>query len=517
MQKVQQLKKHKILGRIILLATILFSACTKIDIQQNERAENKVEITNRFFKVSPQTDKLTYLAINEIKRRNFEKEFVSTFATNIGYPVWGKALITTINRVGTSESFANNSIVIDTLLYIPFVKEDSNSINGYILAKVNTNVALSYTLAQDYKACSFVIQPNDLNDASKLALIMMYLNKSVFNVSNYKITDTRLFSEDTINKKIISINLDNTLSTQKNFVSSLNCSITFTNTTTCGGRNVTTTASNMHNPCTTTTTTTVFCDYEPPGGGGGSGGSGGGGGGGGCGACNGIPPAFPCNPNPDPSFTGQSNTGTSSIAAPIGSLPPCPPSGSGWAPFQSLCSNSLNFIQGNDNSYWETYVTDLRFETGPNQINSYNAYFALGNDITDYKMNEVIFPSPFGPGVPPKTPLEYLHDFFPSLTQQGSVDIYKIWDPTIQSYVWRFSKLAVQVISSRCSNLASIDVSLQYYGTASTPGFIPAQNAFRAKTSAFLKCFSPTIGTTCRLIPSTSANLSTASYSIGCL
>ena len=184
------------------------------------------------------------------------------------------------------------------------------------------------------------------------------------------------------------------------------------------------------------------------------------------------------------------------------------------APLQGLCPNTFNLIEGNDHSYWETNVLNLRFENGPNSVNQFNAYYFLGNDITDFKMNQIIYPSPFGVGVPPKTALEYCQDFFPLLFTTG--DITSIWDPTISTHVWRFSKYAAQLISARCSNIASINVSTMYYGVAATPNFTPAQQEFRSQTSALLKCFFPSTGTVCRLFESASSNSSIAIYSVTC-
>ena len=184
------------------------------------------------------------------------------------------------------------------------------------------------------------------------------------------------------------------------------------------------------------------------------------------------------------------------------------------APFDGLCSSSFNLISGNQNSYWETNLNGLKFESGPTQINSFSAYFFFPNEITDIAMNSTIYPSPFGGSVDPKTALEYIQDFFPSLFSDG--DIVKIWDAYIGKYVWRFNKFAVQEIAARFSNMASLVVRTNplYAFNCSTPGFLPAQISFRSEAQSLLRCFIP--GAVCRLTPSISSNTSNSIYSKIC-
>ncbi len=192
-----------------------------------------------------------------------------------------------------------------------------------------------------------------------------------------------------------------------------------------------------------------------------------------------------------------------------------PSSQGGWslvAPFDKLCFSSINFISGSQNSYWETNVMGLKFEASVAQTNNFSAYYSLPNDITDAAMNLVIYPSPFGPNVPPKTALQYIEDFFPSLFDDG--DIVKIWDVQISKYVWRFSKFATQKISVRCSNIAALIVRGEYPTSCFIPFFTPAQISFRLKTEGMLKCFIP--NAVCRLSPSLSSNTSFATYSPTC-
>ena len=196
---------------------------------------------------------------------------------------------------------------------------------------MNSEIGICYYLAQDYKSYSFTLKPDQLSDASKFALRVIDLNRSVFGTTQYKITDTRLFSSDTIDNKIISIELADSAREQNvnSTTNNITCSITITTTTSC--RN----ASNPHsNPCTTTITSTMWCDNEWPGGGNPFPGGGGGGGGGD------IPPAFPCFLNP--SYTGQTNNISNSLW-PDGPPRPCPPTGTGWIPAPQGATNLYGY------------------------------------------------------------------------------------------------------------------------------------------------------------------------------
>ncbi|MCP9752130.1 hypothetical protein EGI32_14275 [Ferruginibacter sp. HRS2-29] len=134
-----------------------------------------------------------------MRRRNDKKEFVNDFSEKNGYPHWDKAIFKTIHT--DIQSFAGNLTGDDdTLAYIPLVLADSNYVNGYLLANLSTGIALSYSLAQDYKAYPFELGTN-VYSASAFAMNIMLLNQSVFGTNEFIITDQRLFSNDTVHRK----------------------------------------------------------------------------------------------------------------------------------------------------------------------------------------------------------------------------------------------------------------------------------------------------------------------------
>lgn len=178
------------------LATFLcLLSCRKEFLSDKNHDGN---IAEKFFAHSVKTDKLILRVIEEIKTRNAGSGFVSEFAVRNGFPVWDKPIISySVNKSAVSKLARSNSEepVTDTFAYIPIVPENSDRVNGFILAKISNGVELLYSLAQDYKAFSFDNGGN-LNDATQFVITNLLLNKEVFGVADYTITDYQLFTGD---------------------------------------------------------------------------------------------------------------------------------------------------------------------------------------------------------------------------------------------------------------------------------------------------------------------------------
>ena len=190
-------KKLNLLFSLLLLSVIIFSSCQKTELTSNHITPSQSEIANKFFMLPVGTDPLVKHVVTEIAKRNNSKEFVSGFASKNGYPVWDKVQTVMVKRGsditknGQSNSLSN-SLPVDTLLYIPVVLLNANTINGYILATINDSVHLNLYRAQDYKAYPYSETAGRMT-ASKYALQMMLLNKQVFGNLKYELSDTALF------------------------------------------------------------------------------------------------------------------------------------------------------------------------------------------------------------------------------------------------------------------------------------------------------------------------------------
>ncbi|HAO05239.1 MAG: hypothetical protein KA121_09240 [Ferruginibacter sp.] len=170
----------------------------------------KPNVANKFFALPSGTNTSVVRVMNEIKKRNERKEFVTKFATQNGYPVWNKVLMGTSQKQYAHASLAGNSLdgVTDTTILIPFVMEGELLVKGFIRATLNDSVSLSYSLAKDYKAYEEKLD-NSKTASSAFAMLSMVLNKIVFNEEYYKITNPKLFSDDTAHVSTQKIKIEN--------------------------------------------------------------------------------------------------------------------------------------------------------------------------------------------------------------------------------------------------------------------------------------------------------------------
>jgi len=170
----------------------------------------KPNVEDKFFAIPSGTNASVMRVINKIKRRNNVKEFVTKFAAQNGFPVWNKVLMATSQKQYANASLYGNSLdgVTDTTILIPFVMEGEFSVKGFIKATLNDSVSLSYSLAKDYKTYEEKLD-NSKTASSAFAMLSMVLNKTVFNEEYYKITNPKLFSDDTAHVSTQSIKIEN--------------------------------------------------------------------------------------------------------------------------------------------------------------------------------------------------------------------------------------------------------------------------------------------------------------------
>ena len=182
----------------------------QLNCKKEDFYKAKPNVANKFFAVPSGTNASVARVMNEIKKRNERKEFVNKFATQNGYPVWNKVLMGTSQKQYAHASLAGNSLdgVTDTTILIPFVMEGEFSVKGFICATLNDSVSLSYSLAKDYKAYEEKLD-NSKTASSAFAMLSMVLNKIVFNKDYYKITNPKLFSDDTAHVSTQSIKIEN--------------------------------------------------------------------------------------------------------------------------------------------------------------------------------------------------------------------------------------------------------------------------------------------------------------------
>ena len=184
---------------------VFFNGCKKIDSPIGQHAP--ADHTGQFFHLPASTHASVARVAAALQNRNTKLEFVNRFASQNGFPVWDKAIFKVYKKQSGSNFAHNNGPESDSLAYIPLVLQDSNHVNGYILATLGDTLQLTYSLASDYKAYPNTPTPS-LMSASQFTFEMLRLNKNVFGNTKYKITDPKLFSTDTIHKKTTQIILN---------------------------------------------------------------------------------------------------------------------------------------------------------------------------------------------------------------------------------------------------------------------------------------------------------------------
>ncbi len=290
---------------ICIYCTTLFLACSKTEIAPQE-PDTKEQISSKFFDAPSDTDPSIRKVVSRLKEMNSRHEYISSFAKLNGYPVWNKVLAVVAKN--QTQSFAS-SLGKDTVAFIPLVLDNATEVNGFIRVRLSDSIAINYSLAKDYKA-----YPREVNGiiatADEFALLIMKLNKVVFDYKYFEITDHSLFLDkidDTTNiaSKETRIVLNDSIS--QGSINSLytiaqHCEVY---TVTICGENAISIGCPRHQE-------TVCWDImtEIP-----DGGDSGGGGGGGGGSTGGLPHYYPC-----PGATTQSSN------TPI---QPCPAPGPG--------------------------------------------------------------------------------------------------------------------------------------------------------------------------------------------
>ena len=193
---------------LVLLTAVLLISCKKNDTLLSERstAQQNGMSFKTFFDNADLSNTSIKRAVTEIKRRNEATEFISAFAAKDGFPVWDKAHTVTINRVPKKNIKAQTNSLenitnTDTLLYVPVVLQNANTVNGYILIIIHDSIGLNLFRAKDYKAYYDSGAANETT-SSTYALQMMMLDKEVFQRTDYELSDTVLFPE-VLNNKIV--------------------------------------------------------------------------------------------------------------------------------------------------------------------------------------------------------------------------------------------------------------------------------------------------------------------------
>ena len=293
-------KNHSL--RYYLLFTItallfLVYGCTKLDVERSR------EITSlsgdKFFSKSSNKSPQVQRVIEEFKNRNVETNLIIPFLKKYGEPLWDKAFVVKSKRKTNARSTEG---LTDTVIIIPVIQPDIQEVQSYIKARLSDSVQLEIHTESEYRNLRFSNAETLTNEAEKLAIRFMLLNKDVFSHESFIINDKRLFHHssnysDTAN----TVRMLSLQTTQSNSRLITVCVDIITTTTNYHCTNTGTCTSGICDNCylcvTSSTSISTACEswWDDDGeGGGDTGGGGGGTGGDPCSGRGSITGALPC-------------------------------------------------------------------------------------------------------------------------------------------------------------------------------------------------------------------------------
>ncbi len=189
-----------------LLMLLIISGCKKTgrDFQQDPFS-NFEQAKDHYFETPPSTNSTVKRIAEFLGAQNRSKKFVEKLIKFDGLAVWDKALIgiapkqneSTIVRSSSSRySSSSNNTGIDTIVYIPLVPQEGNSVYSFVKAEVSGD-RINWRLysGRDYDSYKHGLLKDKEANAEKLAAITMLLDNKVFGYTNFFITNPDLFKK----------------------------------------------------------------------------------------------------------------------------------------------------------------------------------------------------------------------------------------------------------------------------------------------------------------------------------
>lgn len=194
--------RSRTVGALLPVTTVVFllfcfgyPSCTKLDTGAGRLQYDDAAVMQKFLAIPVNAPTALARVSKELTVRDGKEAFIVRFARQNGFPVWNKVKLQfPAPRFTRVDSIVYNAAAGDTVVIIPFVLQDSNTVSGFITAKLNGTVQLNWYRASDYNLYSFNnVQPDSIS-ADKAALQLMVLNNYVFGYTRFLVQDNRLFS-----------------------------------------------------------------------------------------------------------------------------------------------------------------------------------------------------------------------------------------------------------------------------------------------------------------------------------
>lgn len=203
------LKQNQLTRLFALVSLFIVSfteiGCRKAYVSTSEEAKQSAnyELPTDTLSLDNQVKRV----FNDFKGRSYNTGFGKSFSKKYGTPLWDKSIV--IPKASKIKTGKGNNLH-DTIVIIPVLQPNGNEVRTYIEATLRDSIQLEVHTANLYKRLLFSNSNKPINEAEKLAIRFMLLNKQVFNHSSFNITDKRLFhnSSDykdtgTIKRKVV--------------------------------------------------------------------------------------------------------------------------------------------------------------------------------------------------------------------------------------------------------------------------------------------------------------------------
>lgn len=112
----------------LYLSIIVYFSCNK-----NPDFPFHDSIEQKFFTTSNNTHQIVKSLSQKISQQNEQYHFVRSLVKRIGFPYWDRSILSSTKQ----NNFRGEGGLDTTLIYIPFIKETSNTVNSILLIRLS--------------------------------------------------------------------------------------------------------------------------------------------------------------------------------------------------------------------------------------------------------------------------------------------------------------------------------------------------------------------------------------------
>lgn len=181
---------------VVSTALVVYAACRKVDMPAvKEKEETLKQKEERFFGTHTSPNVHIQALTGFMKRENDKLSFVNKTVSQIGYPLWDKALIFSNSNHGAGGR--GNSGDTAQIAYIPFVRDSQNFVNASLIIKTTSSDTIyRYLCDWQYQELGFDTTSTTNWNGYDVFLVFATLDKSVFNRNKFVIKDSNLLHPD---------------------------------------------------------------------------------------------------------------------------------------------------------------------------------------------------------------------------------------------------------------------------------------------------------------------------------